>query len=154
MLDLSLTEDIIVSLYVIMHAVPIAGNVGQLRIFGPIFIVQFLGVKLETAVTPTLLHAAGLLIGRMFAVTSDGDVHAQTYAHVGVLVESVVGLAVQASIHIAVPTLGIVGLDALIVLVFDVAIGTLNGDVHALANAGVGKVVASRVVGAVVDFAA
>ena len=46
MLDLSLAEDIIVSLYVIMHTVTIAGNVGQLRIFDPLFIVQLFGVKL------------------------------------------------------------------------------------------------------------
>ena len=90
----------------------------------------------------------------MFAVTSDGDVHTQAYAHVRVLVESVVGLAVQSSIDVAVATLGIVGLDTLIVLAFDVAVGALYGDVHTLTNAGVGEVVAGGVVGAVVNFAA
>ena len=53
------------------------------------------------------------------------------------------------SIDITVAPFRVVRFETLIVLVFDVSVGALDGDVHAFADGRVGEVVSGRVVGTV-----
>lgn len=101
------------------------------------------------------LHGS-LFVVDVVSVATNGDVHAKADAHVRILVEPIliliaiaiavgVGVAVATvkagSIDITIASLGVVGFETLIVLVFDVSVGSLNGDVHTFADGRVGEVV-------------
>ena len=99
-----------------------------------------------------------LFVVDIVSLTTNGNVHAQADAHVRVLVEpwtclgiaaaAVIAIAIDAGIAIGITiasssSLGVIGFETLIVLVFDVAVGSLNGDVHTFADGRVGEVVSA-----------
>ena len=97
------------------------------------------------------LHGS-LFVVDVVSVATNGDVHPQADAHVRILVEPIliliaiaIGVAVATveagSIDITIASLGVVGFETLIVLVFDMSVGSLNGDVHTFADGRVGEVV-------------